>query len=717
MINFQKIRNLPSHLIELIKNYNLFQSNPPSTDEHDLRNQRISTRLFLILLTFSLIILLIYNALITITKTDIKRNPTYTEYRRLHSLYSNTLTCPCKHISIDYKEILQVNYTLHEICSSDFVTQKWFQYLIESYDKNNIHLYDFRWTGSFTFQALNALCELINEIIMDSFLQLQSKRYISTAIISLDTFEKELQLFTNLFRSTITTNFLDLFKMIRSIISINAFYSERDTNYQIEIDFFALTVTLSETVYGKCNCKLSSKCLYPTSFYKYPATRPLFTIKGLYQGCYIVEALMESTLECFYNQTCLSKSQSIDTNITRTSTLKKTVVNHTLPTAMETSEKSTAKIHTTEAMLTELTTQENQIITTEDCSSLFLNSDAYETSEIMAIAIKDINDDDRPDIVVVVPIEYQMKLLLNNGDGVISAVIVAKQNSVILTTMIATTKTTLTPLSINTTTYTEVLITDVKEHSADIRCLLYDSLTDQWTRTGRLTFLGLHHTASLLNNGLVLITGGVSSGRHYSYVELYNASTNKWTGVRNMVSTRSKHIATVLKDGKVLVTGGIDFFLTSTRTAELYDPLTDIWKSTQDMTYPRYSHRASLLQNGKILLTGGNDLKTANELYDPTQDKWIKAGEMKVPRRYHTATVLTNGKVLVIGGRDEANYVWNDGELLDQVRSTSDKDAARRALSNDQAKKLSGEIGLVELYRLNTLDAIFERTVVAKITE
>ena len=46
-----------------IVNFNIFSSIPPTEDQHELRNQRISTRLFIVLFALSLTILMRYISL------------------------------------------------------------------------------------------------------------------------------------------------------------------------------------------------------------------------------------------------------------------------------------------------------------------------------------------------------------------------------------------------------------------------------------------------------------------------------------------------------------------------------------------------------------------------------------------------------------------------------------------------------------------------------
>ncbi|CAF1446956.1 unnamed protein product, partial [Adineta steineri] len=83
-----------------------------------------------------------------------------------------------------------------------------------------------------------------------------------------------------------------------------------------------------------------------------------------------------------------------------------------------------------------------------------------------------------------------------------------------------------------------------------------------------------------------------------------NASTTEgWsiTGATNYA--RYLHTASVLTNGKVLVTGGFNGSVYLNNT-ELYDPPTGVWTVTGSMNYARYIHTASVLTNGKVLVAG-----------------------------------------------------------------------------------------------------------------
>ncbi|CAF4167187.1 unnamed protein product, partial [Adineta steineri] len=118
-------------------------------------------------------------------------------------------------------------------------------------------------------------------------------------------------------------------------------------------------------------------------------------------------------------------------------------------------------------------------------------------------------------------------------------------------------------------------------------------------------------------NGKVLLTGGENNGEDYlDCAELYDSTTSTWTLTGNRNVARKYHTATVLGNGNVLVTGGLGNmgYLSIT---ELYDPTTDTWTLTTNMNVARAYHSASILGNGNVLVTGGvnaNHLKSA-ELY------------------------------------------------------------------------------------------------------
>ncbi len=131
-------------------------------------------------------------------------------------------------------------------------------------------------------------------------------------------------------------------------------------------------------------------------------------------------------------------------------------------------------------------------------------------------------------------------------------------------------------------------------------------------------------TATLLNNGQVLVAGGQTST-----AELYNPATGKWTQTGSMDVSRMDGNATLLPDGDVLETSGIS---AGGPFAELYHP-------------------ATVLVAGGMVGLASNPATTASAmLYNPASNAWTATGSMNGGRGQQTATLLPDGQVLVAGG-------------------------------------------------------------------
>ena len=131
-----------------------------------------------------------------------------------------------------------------------------------------------------------------------------------------------------------------------------------------------------------------------------------------------------------------------------------------------------------------------------------------------------------------------------------------------------------------------------------------------------------------------------------------------------MTDVRSFDTATLLQDGKVLIVGGLSSSSGSgssgidpaTQTAELYDPSSGTFtKLTAPLVAPRALHTATLLQDGKVLIAGGLDtggsagMLASAELYDPATQTFVKTGDMKQGHAFHAAAILPDGKVIIAG--------------------------------------------------------------------
>src|SRR5208282_3485991 len=80
------------------------------------------------------------------------------------------------------------------------------------------------------------------------------------------------------------------------------------------------------------------------------------------------------------------------------------------------------------------------------------------------------------------------------------------------------------------------------------------------------------HTATLLTNGLVLITGGNGQTASLATAELFNPESHSFAPVGDMASARTRHTATLLPNGTVLLIGGRDADANALASTELFNP-------------------------------------------------------------------------------------------------------------------------------------------------
>jgi hypothetical protein len=171
---------------------------------------------------------------------------------------------------------------------------------------------------------------------------------------------------------------------------------------------------------------------------------------------------------------------------------------------------------------------------------------------------------------------------------------------------------------------------------------IYD-LTGTWSSADSMVEKrGGGHTATLLADGRVLVVGGSNA------TEVYDPSAGTWSSAGSMDRSRSWHTAALLEDGRVLIAGGEDSGSRKAfNTAEIYDPSTNEWSFTGEMTEVHTRDKTILLDDGKVLMMG----KELTEIYDPATGEWSSAGKMMKKREGgYAATKMADGRVLVTGG-------------------------------------------------------------------
>ena len=186
---------------------------------------------------------------------------------------------------------------------------------------------------------------------------------------------------------------------------------------------------------------------------------------------------------------------------------------------------------------------------------------------------------------------------------------------------------------------------------------IFDAGTGAWSTTGPLAGPRLLHTATLLEDGTVLVVGG-SDGKSSGFLrrtETFDPDTGLWTNAGALGVGRAGHTATLMGDGKVLVTGGFNGGGTTLATSEVYNPATRTWSSAAPLSAPRKWHNATALSDGRVLVAGGKGT-TSTDVYSPISKTWRSAGTLSTERAYPSVTGLPDGTALVAGGFKGSTY-------------------------------------------------------------
>jgi N-acetylneuraminic acid mutarotase len=238
-----------------------------------------------------------------------------------------------------------------------------------------------------------------------------------------------------------------------------------------------------------------------------------------------------------------------------------------------------------------------------------------------------------------------------------------------------------------------VLVAGGASTSALATAELYDRSTATWTNTGNLNTSRYEHTATLLSNGKVLVTGGTRAAgvppttTYIASAELYDPASGTWAFTGSMATARHNHTATLLPNGKVLVTGGSNANNNFLATCELYDPSTGAWTATGSMANPRELHSATLLPRQQVLVAGGTNDGNAQgvvlnsvEIYNPSTGAWVTVPSLGTARKGHSANLMPDGRVLVYGGVGDGNSYLTSAEQYDPatVKWTATADGAQR---------------------------------------
>ncbi|CAF1040115.1 unnamed protein product [Adineta ricciae] len=286
-------------IFEWLKKLNIFDGMTNNTVEQ----QRRATRLYIVLLIIALFILILNNLLVHFFHTFTVSNPSLDQYRELEHRYGiDAISCPCTQLSIPYASFVETTFNFHELCGSQFVSNIFIQNLFQVYNGLNnsdpkLIVFTLEGTAFSRFQSLAILCNITADIIHDGRQQFLSSSVISAYMIDIDLFNQQTNAALEKFQSTLPQTYINSLELLRSLTQGNGLVSLFSTNWYLQTYnvSYAAPIYFHPQIYGNCSCATSSACTQPSVPF----------ISGYLVGCTPLESLLQSTLECLYDQSCI----------------------------------------------------------------------------------------------------------------------------------------------------------------------------------------------------------------------------------------------------------------------------------------------------------------------------------------------------------------------------------------------------------------------------
>jgi RHS repeat-associated protein len=187
-----------------------------------------------------------------------------------------------------------------------------------------------------------------------------------------------------------------------------------------------------------------------------------------------------------------------------------------------------------------------------------------------------------------------------------------------------------------------------------------------WTATGAMAIKARFHTATLMPttgpfaNKVVVVGGNTGGTTSMAVVQLFNGTTWTSAGIAQLPAAREGHTATLLANGNLLVTGG-KTGTTAQSSTLLFNAATapGTWASAGTMNATHAGHTAtllstSILSSGQVLVAGGAPTTTNSaEVWNGTTT-WTPTTPLSSVIAGHTATLLNSKLVLIAGGTSAA---------------------------------------------------------------
>ena len=279
-----------------------------SSTEETLAQERILTRIYLVLLCCLLLAIGITSASILHTVKKTENTPSAARFQYLDQRYHDTLQCPCSKGGIAYKKFLFIDPKFHQVCASEFVTQPWIDAALAASHSFLSTSDSFRDTLTFFWQTVASLCRISNQTWTSAISDFRDSYIISPKAVTNDHIERQVQSDLRNHIASAEAKLSGTLGALQRSIAGNQFVSALATNFYLDrrMNKFGdpLSPRMSPRTFNDCSCMRIAGCPRPATVND--SLGEMVRVPGMITDCLIVDATLASTLECYYDRACVS---------------------------------------------------------------------------------------------------------------------------------------------------------------------------------------------------------------------------------------------------------------------------------------------------------------------------------------------------------------------------------------------------------------------------
>ncbi|CAF2840226.1 unnamed protein product [Rotaria sp. Silwood2] len=294
------VQNLKKRLHTKLIELNIFTLRDMGSDVDRITAKRFgqwATRLYVILFISALAILIFYTIIEPHTLTKNFDEPSFILYNHLRKTYGDELKCRCSKIAFTYNQFVEIEPIFHSGLNPNLTV----------YEQK-----DYRQFLSAHLQYLQGLCRLSIQSVNNSIDEFLTSLLVTVELLSEINFENRLNILTEQIKINAPILFSRLLSSTQSILHGNAIISTYGTNFNYRIlavgSRYVYAYTEATIYDDECSCGLSSNCTMQGTLIERNSSRKI-PLKGMRMGCTPSQSFLVSTLECFYDQSCLDLIQ------------------------------------------------------------------------------------------------------------------------------------------------------------------------------------------------------------------------------------------------------------------------------------------------------------------------------------------------------------------------------------------------------------------------